>query len=560
MAERLYSTYQVADLLGATPSTVVTWMQKGWLPFERLADGPVRVSERGLISFLKRQNIDIEEVMAKTLDQHGQAQPAVIHPERAEPRPAIQGEVDGHADEREQEIIDATVEPADQRPASSDSRQPAHTDPPPASTVEPSLVTGNHETVQATGQHEAAAAPDPSESSSTESWEADPVSQVLQAILADAVARRASHIHLEQRHDEMLLRMRIDGVMHEKASFGALLPESVAPRLIEGIKSLTKAAPAGKGACFDRPVDGRPVRFRLIGAATRDGQKIVLTVLDPQVAAQGLERLNLSTEGREQLALLAAQPEGLIVVAGPRRGRDQLLAATAQEADPSQRSVAMIGARASCEMAGVTHYPAESDLSESLVSLVALDADVISIGQLSSEADVLGALSAAADGCLVLAGVAAEDVAGALELLLSAKPDPWVLASSLRAIVASRQARRLCDQCKSPRQPSDELLARLHLPGGEAAAQVWAPGQCDECGGTGYRGLASLLSVLAVDGPIAGLLRGGSPMEDVLQAAGQARMMSLRQVGLEAVRAGVTSFQELRRVLPWRTSGLSGGQ
>jgi type II secretory ATPase GspE/PulE/Tfp pilus assembly ATPase PilB-like protein len=523
---------------------VVAWLEKGLLPFERRPNGPLRVSEKGLITFLKHQDIDIEEVMAKILGRDGPGSPDEKPAQAAAPQIATEvlpvsdttgRTADGPIDE---DIIDATVEP------------PAPAPPPPA----PAAPTEEVDEPKSE-RREAPRYAHPGDAAPTVQVlghrPGDPGSQVAQAILEDALTRGASHIHLEQRADELTLRLRIDGVMHEKSGFAARLPETIAPKLIETIKSFapedTSPAPMG----FTRDFEARTVTFRLTEVPMIHGERIVLSVLDPQVTQAGLGAVNLSVEHEKLLHLLTRQSDGLIVLAGPRRsGRDRLFTALALEIDRSQRSVAMIGKESSFEIEQVTYCPSTEDKLEVMEALVSADTDVILIDELTDEASVLGSLNAANEGLLVLAGISAKDIPDALEQIIGTSPAPWVFGSSLLGVIAAHQVRTPCPNCKTQEPPDAGLLGRLGVPRGQIPGKVWTANQCEKCFKTGYRGVSMLLSVLEVERTVAKLLRSSAPPSAILESATDAGMKSLGLSALQMIQNGTTTLDELARVLP----------
>jgi len=548
MPERLYNTHQIAQLLGASPSMVVAWMEKGLLPFERGPNGPLRVSEKGLITFLKHQNIDIEEVMAKILGRERGEGPS--EQTSSSPSPQLATEVvatpgageeipTSPAEEGEDEVIDVGMEPQTQP------TQPFEASEPPTELDEP----GEYEPHEITPEPPAEDQATPAQGG--EHRPLDSVPQVAEAILEDAFTRGTTHIHLEQRNDDLILRLRIDGVMHDRSEFTADLPESIAPRLIDTIKSFPSEGPSSRATQFTRTFAGRTVAFRLRQVPTIHGEKIVLGVLDRQVAYPGLGGLNLSVEQEKLLKLLTRQSDGLIVVCGPRRsGRKCIFAGLVQEIDRSRRSVTMIGREPEFGIDRITCAQTSEETCETIRSLIGADTDVILIDELADEESVLAAVNAANDGVLVLAGISAKDVPDALEQILGTSPPPWVLGSSLLGILTAHQVRKPCEECRSRKSPDNELLARLGLPRGQVPSEVWVANQCERCFKTGYRGVSMLLSVLVVERTIAQLIRTSAPPGPIIEAATDAGMRSLGHAAMEMIRDGTTTLEELARVLP----------
>lgn len=523
MTERLYSTYQVADLLGATPTAVVEWMQKGWLPFQRLPDGPVRVSERGLVTFLKRQGIDIESVMAK----------AVVREERYRAgREDVEQRAEPVATGRPL-LLGATRESPDGPP------KPAAPDAGPIPVERDAAATPSAE---------------PSERDRISEAPPEAASQIAEAILSDAVARRATHVHLERRRDGFSLRVRIDGVLHEKANFAERLPEAAAEKLIDHFESMPDPDAAGGERTFTRTFGDGTVEFALTSLTTAEGEKIVIAVRDRGIVWD-LSRLDLSSGESERLDALLRRPCGMIVLAGsPRAGREDVLCAMVGRIDGAGRSVALVAGTPDFRLRDLTRIPVVEDgtsgAAEAIGRLAGADTDVILIDELRDPRAILASLDAARRGHLVVAGITARDVRQALGIIRTAGPASWPLASALSAVVGVRVARRVCGECKRQTAPDDKLLGRAGLTRDDVGASVFEAARCDACGETGYAGITAVLSILEVDENLAGLLRRDAGARTIEDAALEAGMKSLPQAGIEKVKVGATTLEELARILP----------
>jgi len=498
MPERLYTAYQVAELLGATPGEVHEWMQKGWLPFKRYPDGPVRVSQRGLLSFLRERGIDIEQIIAEA----------------------------GHQDLQEPSNVE--VQPAPE---------------PPAAPVEPARLVG----------------PEP----------ADPAAQVAQAILADAVSSRATHVHLEPQPGSLALRLRIDGVIREKANFRRRLPRGLAPHLLARLKQWaglegTRPAPVRTGS-FSRTVEGRAVKVALSATATSHGDRLVLRIRDPAQARPTLCELDLDDEDEQSFRGMLAERSGLIVLAGPRDiGRAKALLAMADELSGSGRSVVSLAESEDLEAEGisraVTDESAGFGCAQAVRSLARQDADAIVVEELPDSASIRAGVEVAAGASLVLAGMSARSLLEALDLLMHAGCDSCTLASALLGVVEQRTIRKLCDRCKKQISPSGEQLRRLGLSPDEIGDAVFEAQGCRRCRGIGYRGTMGLFSIFPAIGDVARLTRQGADPKTVERKGRAGRTKTLRHAAAAKVRAGVTSLEEIARVLSWGDRDASGGK
>ncbi|MHC4295486.1 MAG: ATPase, T2SS/T4P/T4SS family [Planctomycetota bacterium] len=546
MTERFYTTYQVADLLGAKPEAVADWMQKGWLAFERLPDGPVRVSEKGLISFLKQQGIDFEAIVAKEILRHEQ-QAAQTDRESAP-----------QAERSEKALLlESTESPPEasepgQAPPALAEPDVTRIEPEPVVAPEPAVALQPAVAPEPVDEPEPAVAPEPVPVPvSVAPKPSDAVEQVAQAICQDAVEHRATHVHLERREEQLTLHQRIDGVMHEKTNFAARVPTDVAVKLIDQFKSIAAMEDPTSEGSFTQSVAGYEITFNVSSVRTACGEKMVLHIGGGIVTADDLAKLNLSQEQEELLDSLIARPCGLVVLTGsPRSGRNDLLWALGGRLDRKQRSVASVERTLDIEIDSVTRTRSDAEASaKTIAALTRADSDVILIEEFSDVHALLAALDAVSQGRLLLGALRARNPLDGLGQILEADAAPWTLAASLSAIATPLKIRKLCEDCKKQADPSDELLAKVHLNRKELTSSVYTSAGCDKCGRTGYTGTVCVLSVLEVNETIGALLRKAAPMAAIERAAVGNGMKSIRQAALEKLNAGETSIEELARVL-----------
>ncbi len=506
MPERTYSLYQVADLLGSTTAEVSGWIRQGWLSAERAPEGAVRVTEQALARFFRERGIDLESLLPEAAASQG--------PEREAQQDLHEGEV----------VSVSALGPP----------QPA----------EPSA--------------------DRPDDPGKESKPADPAAcaaaaeRVAQAVLEDALARSASHIHLELGPGGLSLRMRIDGAMHERPGFRRRLPRALAPmvagRFLELAGGGSILGPRPFLGSFTQRVGEKEVVFDLSAFPTLQGQKLVLAVHQRRRALPELAELGLSGAEESLIRRMLAQPAGLVLVAGPPRSgiTTTLLAMLAASAAPDH-NVVVIEDSLDPQTEGLvqSHATAGFTFADGVRAFAAQDADVVVVGQLREPALARAAVEAAA-GRLVLAGLCAPGAASSAGKMLAMDIQLGLFSAVLLGIVAQRLLRLLCGECKSPQVPSDELLEQLGLRREEVGAKVFAAGGCPRCLGSGYLGRTGVFSVLAMDQAFAALLRGGADQTALERAALRHGMRSLPQAAAEKVRAGLTSLEEIARVLSYK--------
>ncbi len=514
MLKRLFSTYQVAKLLGASEAAVADWIRKGWLPVRDVPGEQVCISEKGLVQFLKDRGVDMEAIMSGVdADDVGQQlpEPVLLPP-----------------------LAASLVEPVSESLDESTAEEPAPAEPPPPSPV----------AIEELEQ--------------CESPPADPAAKLAEAVLQDAVARKVSHIHLDSCRDGLSLRVRIDGVLSDKPNFKSRLPDGLGPRLIAHFKTLAglevgePARPqTGRFCCS---LNGGDVGFRLATCPTDRGERLVIHVLDREEDVSALSQIGLEDDDLSLLRRLLGERCGIIMIAGlPGDGRTTTLRAMIAELNIAGRDLIALESRSEIRLEGVSrcHIGLEKGFTaaDALRAVRDQDVDVIILDDLTDHATATGAIEAALNGQMVLAGIFARNAVGAMKMMLESA-HRWAMASVLLGVINQRMVRRICPKCRREAKPPADLSAKLNIQPQTLDFPVYRSSGCDECSQTGYAGRTGLFSVLHVDTTIAAMLRNDADALQIISAAEQAGMKTLHQTGLEKVRNGITSLEELARVFP----------
>lgn len=555
-AEKVYSVYQVADLLGSPPGEVMQWIEKGWLQCRRVGNEPIRVGLSQLLDFLQKRGIDITNVLARSVNIAASAakvtpaQAVVVEslPPEAAPRdsrqsgtgvPSVSSHVADVPPAREPVRTVPNTSPHDQQEINHG--QDAH-----ATDGQDGRATETH------GQ--ALGAPDGDAHVTM-----DGVGQLAGAVLVDAVARGASAIHVESwRGGSLTLRYRIDGLLHDKTNFTSRLPSSAAWTLLLHLgqmsgMDLAKGRMPATGQ-FSLQVEGRQVNFHTSSCPTLTGRHslvspgvaLVIDILDAKRVA-GLEELVLPT-AYEKLTRVLQHEGGLVIVAGmPRSGKNAILRAMLDElvAQPSRRGsgFAAIQNAPGAMIDGVRYVQVQPELgftfTKAMGAIRRQDCDVVLAGDMRDPECASACLEMALEGRMVLAGVTARNGGGAMAALEMMALEPWPLASALLAVVASAQLPRLCDHCKTRIEPQhrDKWLQKLDLSIADGV-ELFAPGSCSRCGLLGYSGKVNLVGVAECGGEIADRIRGRAWTE--LKQGDVAAMAStdLKVLAIEHLRTG----------------------
>ncbi|HUS47709.1 MAG TPA: ATPase, T2SS/T4P/T4SS family [Phycisphaerae bacterium] len=386
MAERLFTTYQVAEMLGQTPGTIVEWIQQGLLPVQDFPNGPSRVPESALVEFLNGRGQDARRVLSEA--------------------PADNGvdEIDVH------EVL-------------------------------PRAADDEDEAVPRDSEREGTQGP--AEGLSAEA-------QVADAILTDAAAGGADQAHLEPTGEGLTLRLRVGGLLREKGNFRSRLPAEVAPKLAEHFKSLARLdvgqCRRPQSGSFTRRLDGREMEIRLSTCPTSFGEKMFIRLVDPARRPPALSELGLGAQDELRLRGILAEPGAMVIVAGPpRRDRARALVAIIAETMRPELNIVTVG-RGQPELAGANQSRMDPlggfTYAEAMKVFEAQDADVIMIEDLRDPETAVAAIEAARDGRIVIAGMIAADAAACVAGLLAMGVEPWPLAGTLRAIVEYRPGRK----------------------------------------------------------------------------------------------------------------------
>ena len=372
------------------------------------------------------------------------------------------------------------------------------------------------------------------------------------SLIEQALAAGASDMHIEPVQDAVRLRVRVDGLLQELTR----LPRSAYSTLVTQLKVAANMDIAEKRVPQDGRVSlelaGRKVDLRLSTLPTTLGEKVAIRLLAQQ------ELLRLNELGFTQANLhcyreLFAQPNGLILLTGPTgSGKTTTLYATLAELDARTRNIITLEDPVEYSLEGINQVAVNRrsgmTFAKGLRAIVRQDPDVIMLGEIRDEETAGIAVQAALTGHLVLSTLHTNSAAGAVYRLLDMGVPSYLLAATLRGVVAQRLVRRLCPECKALREAT--VIEQKML--GES--RQWQVTGCEHCHETGYKGRVAVQEVLAMTPQLARLVLARAPEQELEQAARNAGWTSLDDDALTKVRQGLTTTSELWRV------GLAGGQ
>ncbi|QOW21688.1 GspE/PulE family protein [Novilysobacter avium] len=381
-----------------------------------------------------------------------------------------------------------------------------------------------------------------------------PVIELVNNILAQAMDQRASDIHIEPEEMVFHIRMRTDGILHTRMTLPASRYPAVASRvkLISGMDIAERRLPQD-GRLTTR-VSGQEVDVRASAVPALHGESIVLRLLPKERQDLSLERLGFSQRDLASFRLWAREPHGIVLVTGPTgSGKSTTLYATLEEMNQRDRKMITVEDPVEYEVTGVTQIQANAEIgytfSRALRAILRQDPDVIMIGEIRDLETAEIAVQSALTGHLVLSTLHTNDAVSAFTRLVDMGVEPFLVATSVRAVQAQRLVRRLCTRCSEPAEvlaAVADLVGSLDESDGDPA---WRrPVGCTHCQGTGYRGRLGIYELVDVSPELQELIISGATAEVMRQVATRQGGRTLREDGLLKARAGLTTVDEVIRV------------
>ena len=383
-----------------------------------------------------------------------------------------------------------------------------------------------------------------------------PIVRLVNLLITQAVGDRASDIHVEPNEKDIRIRYRIDGVLHEVMRS----PKNIQNGLISRLKIMADIDIAEHRVPQDGRVGlvvgGKSVDLRVATLPTVYGEKVVIRILDKNSVLLRLEDLGFLEGPYEVYEEAFRKPYGTILVTGPTgSGKSTTLYGTLNILNTGDRNIITVEDPVEYRLTGVNQMQVNvksgMTFAAALRSILRADPDVILVGEIRDRETAITAVEAALTGHLVLSTLHTNDAPSAVTRLVEMGVEPYLVASALDCVVAQRLARKLCGRCKEAYRPSRAELeeagfAEDVLP---EISELWRPVGCTHCGKTGYRGRLALFEVMPVTEGIERLSVERRSSEEIRRLAIEQGMVPLLDDGLEKVRAGVTSVEEIYRVV-----------
>jgi type IV pilus assembly protein PilB len=390
-----------------------------------------------------------------------------------------------------------------------------------------------------------------------EALEDAPIVKLVNAIMTQAVGDRASDVHLEPGERNVRIRFRVDGVLHEPMPPA---PKNIQGGLISRLKVMADLNIAEKRVPQDgrisMKVGGRALDLRLATLPTVFGEKVVIRILDKSNALLALEDLGFLEDSYKRFSESFKKPYGAILVTGPTgSGKSTTMYSTLNILNEEAKNIITVEDPVEYRLAGVNQMQvnpkAGLTFASALRSILRADPDIVLIGEIRDRETAVIAIEAALTGHLVLSSLHTNDAPSAITRLVEMDVETFLVASAIDAIVAQRLARKLCERCKVPYQPEQAELLAAGYPDWlwPEIPQLFKSQGCAACANTGYRGRIGLYEVMQMSEEIERLTVERSSADAIRAVAIQQGMMTLRDDGLEKARMGITSLDEVARVV-----------
>jgi len=384
-----------------------------------------------------------------------------------------------------------------------------------------------------------------------------PIIKLVNLLITQAVNDRASDIHIEPDEKTLRVRFRIDGVLHEVMS----PPKSVQAGITSRLKIMAEINIAERRIPQDGRiglvVQGKHIDLRVATLPTVHGEKIVMRILDKSSVLLELSDLGFLPENFVRFEESYTKPYGMILVTGPTgSGKSTTLYATLNIKNRPEVNIITVEDPVEYQLPGInqvqTNNKAGLTFASALRSILRSDPDIVLIGEIRDRETAQISIEAALTGHLVLSTLHTNDAPSALTRLVEMGIEPFLVASSLDCVLAQRLARKLCDRCKEAYVPSVEELttARFPFDPEDELPKLFRPVGCTACGQTGYKGRMAIHEIMTVTEDIERMLtEQQASSEDIGRHAVEQGMLTLRRDGMEKVRMGLTSIEEIFRVV-----------
>lgn len=379
-----------------------------------------------------------------------------------------------------------------------------------------------------------------------------PIIRMVYGLILEAHRLRASDIHIEPLEKRLRLRYRIDGNMQEMRD----PPKRLQSSIISRIKIMSNISIAEKRLPLDgrislATVDGPTLDLRVSTVPTIHGESVVMRILDKKNLMLGLPELGFFADDQLILERVINYADGIFLVTGPTgSGKSTTLYACLNMINKPDRKLITVEDPVEYQLAGVNQVAVNTDIgmtfAAALRAMLRQAPNIIMVGEIRDVETASIAINASLTGHLVFSSLHTNDAPSAITRLVDMGVKPFLVSSSIRAVLAQRLIRKICPDCKQPYTPTDVELRALNLSTSNLAEARFSKGHgCDRCRGTGYRGRAGIFEIFVVDDEMRHLINEGVPVSKIRQRARDLGMRTLREDGIRKVVSGMTTPEEV---------------
>ena len=378
-----------------------------------------------------------------------------------------------------------------------------------------------------------------------------PVVKVVNYLLYNAVRENASDIHIEPDDKKLRVRYRVDGKLYEKTR----PPHQMHSAIVSRIKIMAELDIAQRRLPQDGGIhvlmEGRPIDLRVSVMPGNFGEKVVIRIIDPQKVLFNLESLGFTYENLRQFRQVIQSPNGVVLVTGPTgSGKNTTLYAALAELNSEEVNICTVEDPVECNMAGINQFQVNEgagfQFSTALRSLLRQDPDIIMVGEVRDEATANIAVQAALTGHLVLSTLHTNDAPGAVTRLLDLNVAPYLVSASLIAVLAQRLVRKICPNCKTEYEPPGSIRKAVESLSGDIEKFYRGLG-CKKCRNTGHAGRIAIHELFVPDEEIMEMINDRASLKKLRDKARKNGMVPLQLDGIEKVKAGIISVEEVLR-------------
>jgi type IV pilus assembly protein PilB len=380
---------------------------------------------------------------------------------------------------------------------------------------------------------------------------ATPIIRFVDLILFQAIQARASDIHFEPFENEFQIRYRVDGALYEMAP----PPRHLALPVISRVKVMANMNIAERRLPQDgriqKNVAGRNVDLRVSTLPTQFGESVVLRVLDRSTVNLDLEALGLPDYIYDSVLEIIHRPNGIFIVTGPTgSGKTTTLYSCLRRINTIDSKLLTAEEPVEYDLEGIVQLPVNEAIgltfARALRAFLRQDPDRIMVGETRDLETAQISIQASLTGHLVFTTLHTNDAPGTITRLIDMGVEPFLISSTLEAVLGQRLLRSICPQCRATYQPSDALLEQLGLSGRDIGAQNFFYGKgCDACNQTGYKGRKGIYELMKITDPLRELINERAPTVTLKEKAVELGMVTLRQDGLRSIFAGETTIEEV---------------